>query len=244
MIKDPQWVIAIANSIAALGVIFIIIQLFMTKKNLEFAKTSLLQSVEELKLHRESLDKAADQISLATKSYVDLHELERRKAAISSMKDWTLFIYDMGTGGKCFAEKLDFEKSKLLWNEKSFNISIQDKAYLERTVKDIGVINVFPDNEKEAVLSASQSSLIRKQVVSYLNFLETIMSARRHNVADSDILTEQFSWLVVPKEGKQLLPNFRKVAGGIEAFPSIEEFVNDVEKKKSNIIPGKSPLGK
>ena len=239
--QDPQWIIAIANSIVAAGLLLVVVQVWYSARGLKLAMQSFVNAVKQLELNREALDKTAEQVSLAQKAFIDSHDLERRKKAIILLKDWSRFIYEAGTGAKSFAEKLDFKKSELLWIEESFEIDTKQKGYLEQTVPAIGQVAV--NAEGKIALSSSQVSILRKQVVSYLNLLETILSARRHNVADPDMLKEQFGNLVVPREGKHLLTHFRAIAGGVEAFPSIELFVKEIEDEKGACLPSKAKLG-
>ena len=240
-LQDPQWIIAIANSIVAVGLLLVVVQIWYSAIGLKVAKQSFVNAVAQLELNREALDKTAEQVSLAQQAFIESHDLERRKKAIILLKDWSMFIYEVGTGAKSFAEKLDFERSRSLWTEESFEIDMKQKAYLERTVPAIG--DIAGSGEKNAKLSSSQVSVLRKQVVSYLNLLETILAARRHNVADPDMLKEQFGNLVVPKEGKHLLTHFRAIAGGVDAFPSIELFVKEIEDEKGACLPAKAKLG-
>lgn len=126
--QDPQWIIAIANSIVAAGLLLVVVQVWYSARGLKLAKQSFVNAVKQLELNREALDKTAEQVSLAQKAFIDSHDLERRKKAIILLKDWSRFIYEAGTGAKSFAEKLDFKKSELLWIEESFEIDTKQKG--------------------------------------------------------------------------------------------------------------------
>ena len=89
-------------------------------------------------------------------------------------------------------------------------------------------------------ISERESSEIRWAIISYLNRLETTLTAVRHNVADEQMIYEQYKYLVSPEEGHSLLENFRKAAGGSESYPAIEEFANKLIKAHSHVSPGKT----
>ena len=85
----------------------------------------------------------------------------------------------------------------------------------------------------EIKLTQVQVSQIRWEVVSFLNMLEGVMAAWRHNVADRDIIEEEFQYLVSPEKDHYILKDFRIVAGGKDVFPAIQEFVEKLEKKST-----------
>jgi len=66
--------------------------------------------------------------------------------------------------------------------------------------------------------------------VRYLNILESIFVAVRHNVADKDILIEQFGFLLSPREGYHLLKTFRHVLG-TEGYPALSELEGELENR-------------
>lgn len=228
--STTDWISAIANSVVAVGLILVWLQVRIAAKGLAVSQQALAAVIEQISLQRSSIEQVSTQVNLAKSAYADSHELERRKTAIQLIKDWVDFLHKNGTGAKAFAETLDFQKTRLLWQEKQLDIPLNLKAYLEKTVPSIGVIQTV--NESTARLTEPQSSLIRREAVSYLNTIETVLAARRHGIADAEMLEEQFANLVVPSDGKQILVQLRNIAGGVSAFPSIEEFVREIEQKK------------
>ena len=54
------------------------------------------------------------------------------------------------------------------------------------------------------------------------------MAARRHGIADKDMVYEQFANLVTSNIDKPIMHDFRKAIGENDAFPSIQAFVLEV----------------
>lgn len=239
-IQITDWISAISNAVVAVGLVLVWLQVRIAAKGLAVSQLALASVVEQVTLQRKAIDQVSTQIDLAKSAYTESHELERRKTAIQLIRDWADFLHKNGTGAKAFAETLDFQNTKLLWQEKQLDIPLKLKAYLEKTVPSIGPIQAI--NESTARLTEPQSSIIRREAVSYLNTIETILAARRHGIADPDMLEEQFANLVAPSDGKQILVQLRNIAGGVSAFPSIEDFVREVGQKKETLTK-KAKLG-
>lgn len=239
-IKITDWISAISNAVVAVGLVLVWFQVRIAAKGLAVSQQALASVIEQIALQRRSIDQVSAQVDLAKSAYTESHELERRKTAIHLIRDWVDFLHKNGTGAKAFAETLDFQNTKLLWQEKQLDIPLKLKAYLEKTVPSIGPIQTI--NESTARLTEPQSSIIRREAVSYLNTIETVLAARRHGIADEEMLEEQFANLVAPSDGKQILVQLRNIAGGVSAFPSIEEFVREIEQKNV-AVPKKAKLG-
>lgn len=75
---------------------------------------------------------------------------------------------------------------------------------------------------------------MRWEIVTYLNSLESILSAWRHNTADKEMIEEQFRYMVSPKDGHYILEKFREAAGGAHTYPSIDQFVSHLKTVRAN----------
>jgi len=133
-----------------------------------------------------------------------------------------------------FVETLDQKQSICLLKEEAFETEETNKkileGYLEKEIKK--------ENGKIA-LSVEEVSQIRWDVISYLNLLEAVLMAWRHNIADKEMIFEEFKYLVKPSEGHDVLKEFRKAAG--DTFPAIDEFVKKLEEK-SLLSTGKGKI--
>ncbi|ART83263.1 hypothetical protein CBP31_12055 [Oceanisphaera profunda] len=194
---DPQWVIATASSVAALGIIVVIFQAKVTVKQLN-------TSIQGLKSD---------------------HERSRRERAIELLRHWDSSLTLNSVMARKFAETLEFNQSKCLLKQQPFKISsehyglfVGSLSSMSARLRDEGI----PKDKLQ--VTEREFSEIRWAVISYLNLLETVLTAVRHNIADKEMLYEQFTYLVSPSEGHYILEDFRNAAGGSKTYPSIEAF--------------------
>jgi hypothetical protein len=156
------------------------------------------------------------------------HARSRRERAVALVGEWAQCVLQRASSARKFTERLTNEQTLALWNQESFKIDeklfgLVDSA-LERTAPSpVGGL---------ITLSEEQSAEIRWQVVSYLNKLEVVLAAWRHNVADREMLAEQFHFLVSPKENQYILERFREVSGQANTYPSIADFVHFLRTKQ------------
>ena len=178
-------------------------------------------------------------VGLALCSFRGDHERSRREKAVELISQWALNLNKRGSAARKLVETLDHEKSKLLFNQEPLTIGKKHiglvRAALEADVNE-------PEGN-EIDLDENQSSELRWQVVTFLNSLESVLSAWRHNIADKDIITEQFRYLVSKTDGHYILEEFRVVAGGSHTYPAIQEFVEHLKKElNKNDGSGKRPV--
>lgn len=214
---DPQWVSAAANIVVALGVIGVVMQVGLAIRSLEVTANQLDTSVKALK---------AD------------HERSRREKAIELLSYWDSNSSQKGSMARKFTETLTFQQAKCLWNQEAFEANGRHFSLFlgAISIESARLRNEDSKNDKIAV-SEREAGEIRWAVVTYLNQLETTLAAVRHEVADKEMIYEQFIYLVSPKDGHYVLEDFRKAAGGAEFFPSIESFANELKQRhqvKSN----------
>ena len=160
------------------------------------------------------------------------HELSRRDRAVSLIQFWASNLTQKQSYARNFAENLNFEQSKCLFNRESFTIDAKNINILSSGF-EISMDSDRRNQDGKITLGEKEVTEIKIELVNFLNMLEAILSAWRHNVADRDILKEEFHFLVLPEEGHDILKNFRKAAGGKASCPSIEEFVEHIEKDQS-----------
>lgn len=174
----------------------------------------------------------AFQALTARKSLVANHERSRREKSIKLLMHMDVIRQRQSSIARKFAESLNFKQSKALLNQESFKVDSKYKDLLLGSVsKESKLHESVKDDNDQIEVPVSDCADIRWQIVSYLNNLESTLSAWRHNVADRDMLEEQYHFLVSPSDGHYLLKEFRKAAGGAKHFPSIEEFVSHIENQ-------------
>ena len=65
--------------------------------------------------------------------------------------------------------------------------------------------------------------------------LESVMTAWKLNIVDRDEIENQFQYLYNPERGWNALKPFREAAGGAEAYPNIEEFMNKLSENRKKV---------
>lgn len=211
----------IANSILALGVIIALFQLKALKNQNKTAQ-------EQLKA---AIDNNTTTLSQISKD----HERSRRELAIDLMRAWTLSLDQKGSISRKLVETFNEAQARQLFNqEEILLISEKQKKLYAATINS---------PEDAGKISTSESANLRWSIIKYLNTLETIIAAWHHCVADKDIIEDQFKYLISDREGHAILAKFRMAAGGNDAYPSIQAFVDHLHKKIRAPLPGKHPTG-
>ena len=155
------------------------------------------------------------------------HERGRREKAIEIMNFFTSTspVEEMGLS-RLLINELDKKQSELLFNMQAIEI---DSKYAELLgvilSKYAGSKIEFEKNEGLIVLRSTEVVLLRAIVLSFLNSFECMASAWRHNIADKEILEEEFRSIVIPRNGRVIYEDFIITAG---AYPSLREFVKAV----------------
>jgi hypothetical protein len=165
------------------------------------------------------------------------HERARKEKAIELMIAWSQGLHKSGSAARKLGEKLDAEQSRKLYRNEVFSIGKDKKDFL---VACFNANEVFQEDNNGINLSPDQTSVLRWHIISYLNLLESILSAKRHNVADRDMIKEEFKYLISPEDGHSVLQAFRNAAGNTD-FPAIGEFAREIEAEKNKIGEGKKP---
>jgi hypothetical protein len=179
------------------------------------------------------------QVRLLTQQIADDHERSRREKSLQLLAKWADFVNEPGgTAPANFAQRLSIEQTDALVHSREFAVSEKLKSYLEIWLENIG------DNTKlercsgesvEYIVTKRVSALIRRRVASYLNNLEVIMEAKRHQVADARILHDQFCHYVNLAEKRDLLAEFRRRAAGESGFPGISAFVESIKDGTTHV---------
>lgn len=176
------------------------------------------------------------QVRLAAKQFLADHERSRREKAIELMMHMDISRRRQGATARKFVERLSFDQARSLLNQESFSVDAKYKDLIlgclsGQSEADFGNERI---KDEKITLTEKESADIRWQVVSYLNNLESVLSAWRHNVADREMIEEQYHFLVSPQEGHFIMKEFREAAGGARHFPAIEEFVEYLQTQNNN----------
>ena len=159
------------------------------------------------------------------------HDRSRRHMAVEMLKFWVINLDSHTSSASKFVENLGKNECLAIYNGEEF--SLADKNNIE-SLKKCFDKNEMPDEllniKTESVkVSANTSYHIRQLIVHYLNMLETIMLSARHNIADKDIVHEQFKYLYNKDTQKTLLQQFRATINAADNFPAITQYILHLE---------------
>jgi hypothetical protein len=216
-----DWITALATAVSATAICFLWVQ------------TRLL---------KEQGRSTQAQLDLLQKEIGDDHERSRREIAINLMLAWTEHLQRETSSARKLAEALTDTECRDLLAEKPLQLRFELKDKIETCLGSAP--NTLTVKNDHLCLKESEVALIRWQALRFLNTLEVIMAAWRHNTADRRMLTEQFRYLFDPQKGFTILENLRSAAGGKSVYPAIAEFADHVRKELGQDDPGKGLLGK
>lgn len=174
------------------------------------------------------------------------HEKGRREKAIELLLTWAKEITCETKAAKKIVEKFNVEQCRKLMHEEEFKVDC--KAYNEivaifkKEEKKEQSTNNENKNDTQITLDIKTVKELRWQVINFLNILESILVAWQYNVADREIIIQEMSYLVSPKDGKNVLEQFRVAAGSEEAFPAIEIFCDYMENERKKKLKEKAKI--
>lgn len=171
------------------------------------------------------------QMILYMRELRDDHDRSRRENAVSFILEWSKNLGRNASLTRKLVERLDADQIDNLINIRPIHLSSQLRSLVVGCLDGATEELDFEEEDEKIVLSESQVKILKWQAVSYLNLLEAILSAWRHNTADRDIIREQFHTLVAPEKGMTMLQNYRDAAGP-GALPAISEFVRTILKER------------
>jgi hypothetical protein len=173
-------------------------------------------------------------IFLMRETFFSDHDRSRRTKAVDLIQFWSSNLTLRASLARRIAESLEEQQCRDLSEQKPFDIPSSKEDLLRMYLREV---TPSKETEKSAdtilKLDEGQVSVLRWDVVSYLNQLEAILSAWRHNIASRDILEEEFDYLYDASKGMTMIEKFR-IASGIDSYPAIKEFVEHVKSAKQN----------
>ncbi len=217
-----EWLVAVSSLISASAVIAIWWQARLTR-------TILIQATKQNSILQETLTASAEQ--------------SRRDQAVNLLLQWSQLLTKKMSCARAVAEGLDREQAENIWRGKEARLPTKMENNVVANLQEIGGRSA-PGLTIGEDISLTAESLIelRWNIVCYLNLLESVFLARRHNVADTKMIDEQFTHLVSSAEGKDVLRNIRIAMGGSTVLPGIEEFAREKELEQNALPPGKSQI--
>lgn len=210
-----EWITAASGVVAATGVVFIAWQALLAAKQ---AKAFFAQFKAD-------------------------HERSRRQSAIELMQYWTDRVHDLLPAllVREMIEELNSTQCDKLHQRIPLSVEKRFLPLLETFFSAIPLVQQRALTVEDGVIKLDefQARLILRHMTEYLNVLETIATAWRHNIVDRDIFEEEFRSLFLKSNNKFLLEEFRRSSG---VYPSISAFVESVKNNKPKPLQ-KGPIG-
>ncbi|WP_316674874.1 hypothetical protein [uncultured Tolumonas sp.] len=205
-IKITDWISAIASSITTISLVFIILQVYLQKK----------QTAQD-------------------------HERSRREKAVDLLQCWFKELDQKSSLARKFAETLSEEVLRSVVNNEEFYVD--DNNSNKETISAIFELEIDKVNEKiengHILIERKYSLQLRWQLITYLNMLESIVSAYVYNVADRELIESEFKYLFAHNNGA--LRKFRSIVHG--SYPCIDIFEQKMIEKNKNKLNEKFKLG-
>ena len=178
------------------------------------------------------LGRVVDNLKLQKQEITLDHERKLRENAVNHALRWTNLPIEADSASRV-AEKLDNKQIEKLFNFEE--IEIGEKNNL-KFLKDIfGEDYQFSIESNNVKLGIKEVTKLRYYVKYWMNTLESILIAYRHNIADRKIIEEEFEGCILKDRSKEFfLKNVYEQRGKENAFPGIADFLKSMEKKHSH----------
>lgn len=165
------------------------------------------------------------------------HEEMRRSKTIDIMQDWNNSLRKETSYAEKIVHELDEKQCRELYfsNRVQLELKTGKKFCQICSQRCEGCKKCMEIQDGFFVLESVRLSEFRWYVISYLNMLETVMTAWNLGIVDREEIERQFRYLYNPQKGQDALKHFRKAAGGEGVFPNIAKFINMLEEKHSSI---------
>lgn len=166
------------------------------------------------------------------------HEEMRRIKTVEIMENWSKSLQRETSFAEKIVEGFTPEQCRALYFKEPFELDIKKGKAICQICTE-GECNRIEKKCENCMqgdkfrLEGAQLSEFRWYVIGYLNMLESVMTAWKLKIVDSEEIENQFQYLYNPEKGWNALEPFREAAGGENAYPNIAEFMTRLcEKRK------------
>jgi hypothetical protein len=211
-----DWIIAVSSIITATGILFI------------FRQT---QAAER-------------QMKLLEKQINNDHERSRRELASRLVMDWIEHLTLEMVAAKQFAETLEKDDSKHLYEKQPFSVPSKRKRMIEAALgKSLDADQSTTPDSSDILLKSEQVFAIGWRVTQYLNYMEAILVPWWKGVADQNIIEAQFKSYVNIRKSEYVLEKYRAYCQGESSYPAIDAFVKKIKAAQDQPSPDANILG-
>ncbi len=205
-----DWIIAVSSLLSASAIVFLWKQAVLLKRQ---------------------NDSTGQEIDTLRKQIRADHERSRKEKAQKLCLTWSLELEQHSRSAVALVANLDHQACLDIIEEKPIKISGRWKNNLLSCLVDFCDEDSLKKDGNYFLLEESHSARIRYLVVKVLNILESILVSWKHGIADEQIIEEEFSTIVRPKEHTYIVETFR-VSLGKRVHPAIEEFIVYLKKNE------------
>ncbi len=171
---------------------------------------------------------AFKELKLLRKQIESNQKNECCKLTIDLLLNWSQNLTSDMSRSRKIVEQFDIEQCKKLFDNELFEVKPKQYKYICRRIYKR---DPYFLSNRVIKLKPLEVNTLRDDVIKYLNLLESILAARQYGVADDELITKEFKYLVKSKSGECVLSVFREAMGDIESYPAIKKFCEDMNKK-------------
>lgn len=179
------------------------------------------------------------------------HEKSRREKTVDILLEWKKSITEDTYIIKQLCEKLNEEQCRKLSLLEAFNVEadwykefceiFKDGSEQKKDENPIFPKSIYCEDcsctkKNDIPLTKAQVKKLRWELTNYLNILEIVMVAWENKIVDTEVIEQEFAFLINKKEGKTLLETFRIAVGDENTYPAIKDFCIQAEKKNQDKI--------
>ena len=182
------------------------------------------------------------QLILAYISKRKEHEEQRRQKTVDVLLEWNKSLERETSFAERIVETFDTEQCRKLFQKEPFKVNEETHKELceiccNKNVSDCN--SCTKDERGDYTVSGRQLLELRWYIISYLNTLETVLIAWQQSAVDRKMIEREFAYLYSAEKGWDVLSAFRTAAGGMKAYPVIDQFILQLktnEEKKDKIL--------
>lgn len=212
-------------------------QLRALRDQLGVMQQANLTEAQELKVFGDQLAEMKDSNEALRQQMAADHDRSARALAITLMLHWQERVQFNTRQVASLVNKFDKPQCQALEHLQEFYVKPEDAPLLALCIPE-DFPSLKTDDPKGILLSRSAVMKLRFTATSYLNLVESILTAWHQNIVDRDVIEDQFAFL--DEDGENALEEYRKI-GGIDFFPSTTLFLDRLRENKRHGLPKQPP---
>jgi hypothetical protein len=215
-------------------------QLEVLTKQVNAMQAANATGTDELKIFGQQLQEMQATNLAVHQQMAVAEDRAAKELAINLMLTWEQRLQFQTQQVARLVEKLDHDQCKKLENGQAFHIKEEWSDLAELCMLE--ELLPLKKTEKGVLITGKALIHLRFTTVSYLNLIESVLTAWHQNVIDRDVIEDQFAFL--RHDGENVLETFRTVSG-IDYYPSITKFLKRLKEREDGSLPqpkDKSPL--